>query len=67
MNLQARDRERRLEVKSSAMKENKVSMPKDFSTAVRDIKLAILQARDKAARLANAESLKLYFYVGGYI
>ena len=66
-NLQARDRERRLEVKSSAMKENKVSMPKDFSTAVRDIKLAILQARAKAARLANAEALKLYFYVGGYI
>ena len=49
------------------MKENKVSMPKDFSTAVRDIKLAILQARAKAARLANAEALKLYFYVGGYI
>lgn len=42
-------------------------MPKDFSTAVRDIKLAILQARARAARLANAEALKLYFYVGGYI
>ncbi len=44
-----------------------VTIPKDFSTAVKDIKLAILQARAKAARLANAEALKLYFYVGGYI
>ena len=43
------------------------TLPKDFSSAVRDIKLAILQARAKAARLANAEALKLYFYVGGYI
>jgi predicted nuclease of restriction endonuclease-like (RecB) superfamily len=42
-------------------------MPKDFALAVKDIKLAILQARAKAARLANAEALKLYFYVGGYI
>ena len=44
-----------------------VTIPKDFSTAVKDIKLAILQARAKAARLANAEALKLYFFVGGYI
>ena len=44
-----------------------VSIPKDFSKAVKEIKLAILQARAKAARLANAEALKLYFYVGGYI
>ena len=44
-----------------------VTIPKDFSDAVKDIKLAILQARAKAARLANAEALKLYFYVGGYI
>ena len=36
-----------------------MTIPKDFSTAVRDIKLAILQARAKAARLANAEALKL--------
>ena len=43
------------------------TIPKDFSTAVKDIKLAILQARAKAARFANAEALKLYFYVGGYI
>ncbi len=43
------------------------TIPKDFSTAVKDIKLAILQARAKAAHLANAEALKLYFYVGGYI
>ena len=49
------------------MKGNQVTIPKDFPTAVRDIKLAILQARAKAARHANAEALKLYFYVGGYI
>ena len=42
-------------------------LPKDFALAVKDIKLAILQARAKAARLANAEGLKLYFFVGGYI
>ena len=42
-------------------------VPKDFSAAVKDIKLAILQARAKAAHLANAEALKLYFFVGGYI
>ena len=42
-------------------------MPKDFVLAVKDIKLAILQARAKAAHLANAEALKLYFFVGGYI
>ena len=42
-------------------------IPKDFSAAVKDIKLAILQARAKAAHLANAEALKLYFFVGGYI
>ena len=42
-------------------------MPSDFVSAVKDIKLAILQARAKAARLANAEVLKLYFFVGGYI
>ena len=43
------------------------SMPSDFVSAVKEIKLAILQARANAARLANAEALKLYFYVGGYI
>jgi hypothetical protein len=42
-------------------------LPKDFALAVKDIKLAILQARAKATRLANAEALKLYFFVGGYI
>lgn len=36
-------------------------------SAIRDIKLAILQARAKAAHLANAEALKLYFFVGGYV
>ena len=49
------------------MKKNMETIPKDFSTAVKDIKLAILQTRAKAARLANAEALKLYFFVGGYI
>ena len=42
-------------------------VPQDFAAAVKDIKLAILQARAKAAHLANAEALKLYFFVGGYI
>lgn len=42
-------------------------IPRDFSETVKDIKLAILQARARAAHLANAEALKLYFYVGGYI
>lgn len=42
-------------------------LPNDFALAVKDIKLAILQARANAARLANAEALKLYFFVGGYI
>ncbi len=44
-----------------------VQMPGDFASAVKDIKLAILQARACAARASNAEALKLYFYVGGYI
>jgi predicted nuclease of restriction endonuclease-like (RecB) superfamily len=43
------------------------AIPADFASAVKDIKLAILQARAKAAHLANAEALKLYFFVGGYI
>ncbi len=42
-------------------------MPSGFSAAVKDIKLAILQARARAARMANVEALKLYFYVGGYV
>ena len=42
-------------------------VPRDFAAAVKDIKLAILQARAKATRLANAEALKLYFFVGEYI
>ena len=45
----------------------KIGVPRDLAGAVRDIKLAILQARAQAARLANAEALKLYFYVGEYI
>lgn len=49
------------------MKKDSQLVPRDFATAVKDIKLAILQARAKAARLANAEALKLYFFVGGYI
>lgn len=42
-------------------------IPHDFTTAVKEIKLAILQARAKAVHLANAEAVKLYFFVGGYI
>lgn len=40
---------------------------KDLSLAVRTIKAAILQSRYQAARLANAEMLKLYFAIGGYV
>ena len=49
------------------MKENQIKVPRDFSVAVKDIKLAILQSRARAARMANVEVLKLYFYVGGYV
>ena len=49
------------------MKENRTVVPKDFLTAVKDIKLAILQARARAAQMSNVEALKLYFFVGGYI
>lgn len=42
-------------------------MPNDFLVAVNDIKLAILQARARAARVSNVEALKLYFFVGGYV
>ena len=46
---------------------NEDVMPKDFTSAVKDIKLTILQARARAAQLSNIEALKLYFFVGGYI
>ena len=49
------------------MNKTSISIPADFTSAITDIKLAILQARAKAAHLANAEALKLYFYVGGYV
>ena len=39
----------------------------ELSIAVRDIKTAILKSRYQAARLANAELLKLYFAIGGYV
>ena len=42
-------------------------LPKDFAAAVKDIKLAILQSRARAAHASNVEALKLYFYVGGYV
>ena len=42
-------------------------VPKDFAAAVKDIKLAILQSRARAAPASNVEALKLYFYVGGYV
>ena len=47
--------------------ETEIAVPLDLAKAVKDIKLAILQARAKAAHLANAEALNLYFFVGGYI
>ena len=49
------------------MKENQMAIPQDFLVAVKDIKLAILQARARAARASNVEALKLYFFVGGYV
>ena len=49
------------------MRENVKTIPSGFSAAVKDIKLAILQARARAARASNVEALKLYFYVGGYV
>ena len=42
-------------------------MPKDFTSAVIDIKLAVLQAHARTAQLSNVEALKLYFFVGSYI
>ena len=42
-------------------------VPRDFAAAVKDIKLAILQSRARAAHVSNVEALKLYFYVGGYV
>ena len=42
-------------------------LPRDFAAAVKDIKLAILQSRVRAAHASNVEALKLYFYVGGYV
>lgn len=41
--------------------------PSSLAVAVRTIKAAILQSRYQAARLANAEMLKLYFAIGGYV
>lgn len=60
--LQNRRKENRGEVRTSSR-----FIPPDFAAAVKDIKLAILQARAKAARESNAEALKLYFFVGGYV
>ena len=40
---------------------------KIYPEAVKAIKIAILKSRYLAARLANAELLKLYFSVGGYV
>ena len=39
----------------------------DFAEDVRVIKAAILKSRYVAARLANAEMLKLYFAIGAYV
>lgn len=49
------------------MKNQISTLPKDFTSVVADIKLAILEARARAARVSNVEALKLYFLVGGYI
>ena len=49
------------------MSQTKTIEPRDFTQAVSDIKLAILQARARAAQNVNVEALKLYFYVGGYV
>ena len=38
-----------------------------YPEAVKTIKSAILRSRYLAARLANAEQLKLYFSIGGYV
>lgn len=46
---------------------SKIQIPADFTAAVQEVKLAILNARAQAARLANGEALKLYFFVGGYV
>ena len=51
----------------SVKKKTMNSLPKDFAVVVKDINLAILQARARAAHAANVEALKLYFYVGGYV
>ena len=40
---------------------------KDIKIAVKTIKTAILRSRYMAARKANFEHLKLYFYVGAYV
>ena len=47
------------------MKENKQTV--NYIEAVKKIKAAILQSRYMAARLANAEQLKLYFSIGAYV
>ena len=47
-------------------KMNKTTML-DFAEDVRVIKAAILKSRYVAARLANAEMLKLYFAIGAYV
>ncbi|MDR0843330.1 MAG: DUF1016 N-terminal domain-containing protein, partial [Acidobacteriota bacterium] len=38
-----------------------------YTTAIREIKSAILQSRYRAAALANSEAIRLYFRIGGYI
>lgn len=39
----------------------------EYIQAVKDIKGAILKSRYMAAKKANAELLKLYYTVGGYV
>ena len=42
-------------------------MPFDIAKDVQAIKSAILKSRYVAARLANAEMLKLYYAIGAYV
>lgn len=49
------------------MSQTRTIEPSGFTQAVADIKLAILQARARAAQNVNVEALKLYFYVGAYV
>ena len=48
------------------MKDN-LTLPTELRSAVRAIKLAILQSQYRAAKMVNREQLSLYFGIGRYI